>query len=63
MMSAGTSDQSNTPLRAAEWVSISAYARIHQIDRVTVYKWIQAGLLVYYRVGAVVRIKNQPPTC
>lgn len=43
------------------WVSISAYARIYGVDRRTVYKWLDAGLLTVYRVDRVVRIKALPP--
>jgi excisionase family DNA binding protein len=43
------------------WVSISQYARLYGIDRRTVYKWLDAGLLTVYRVDRVVRIKALPP--
>lgn len=43
------------------WVSISAYARIYGIDRSTVYKWLDSGLLTTYRVGKCIRVKHQPP--
>lgn len=45
-----------------EWLSVSAYARKYGVDRNTVYKWEALGLLELYRVGAVVRIKDQKPT-
>lgn len=44
-----------------EWVSVTDYARIFSVSRPTVYKWIEGGLLVTYRVEQVLRIKNQPP--
>lgn len=47
------------------WLSVSEYARTYGVDRSTVYKFIDAGLLDYYRVQApgllVVRIRNLPP--
>ena len=45
----------------ALWVNISTYAVLYAVDRKTVYKWLAAGLLERWRVGMVVRIKNQPP--
>lgn len=42
-------------------MSISAYARAYGVDRSTVYKWLDAGLLVTYRVGRLIRVKHQPP--
>jgi len=44
-----------------DWLSISAYARAYGVDRRTVYKWLHARILVTYRVGVLVRIKDQPP--
>lgn len=44
------------------WVSITTYARIHGVSRPTVYKWLDADLLEYFREGGVVRIKNLPPS-
>lgn len=46
---------------ASAWVSITHYAQIHDVTRPTVYKWLECGLLEFYRVNGVVRIKNQPP--
>lgn len=43
------------------WLSISAYARAYGIDRVTVYKWLDAKLLETYRQGGCRRIKNVRP--
>jgi hypothetical protein len=48
-----------------EWISISQYARAYGVDRSTVYKFLDAGLLDVYRVRCpgilVVRIRNTPP--
>lgn len=44
-----------------DWLSISAYARAYGIDRGTVYKFLEANLLIYYRVERLIRIKDQPP--
>jgi excisionase family DNA binding protein len=49
------------PSVETRWVSISEYARVYGIDRRTVYKWLDAGLLTVYRVDRVVRIKAEPP--
>lgn len=43
------------------WLCITDYAYAYNVDRSTVYKWLDAGLLETYRVGRVVRIKNKPP--
>lgn len=43
------------------WVSIRTYAQQHETTRQTVYKWIEAGLIDTWRVGQVIRVKNQPP--
>ena len=47
------------------WLSVSEYARAYGVDRSTVYKFMDAGLLDYYRVQIpgmlVVRIRNLPP--
>lgn len=43
------------------WLSISAYARTYHVDRKTVYKWLDAGLLETFRVDKVIRIANHPP--
>jgi hypothetical protein len=44
-------------------VSITRYADIYGVSRPTVYKWLDAGLLIVYRVDGVVRVMNQPPLC
>ena len=50
---------------ADPWLSISDYARAYGVDRSTVYKFLDAGLLETYRVRLegilVVRIRNVPP--
>jgi excisionase family DNA binding protein len=43
------------------WLSISAYARAYGIDRGTVYKWLEARVVISYRVGRLIRIKDEPP--
>lgn len=44
------------------WLSVSAYSRAYGVDRRTVYKWLDSGLLDSYRVPPrLIRIKNQPP--
>lgn len=42
-------------------MSIRRYASLYGIDRRTVSKWRDAGLLATYQVGRCIRIKNQPP--
>jgi excisionase family DNA binding protein len=44
------------------WLCVTDYACVYNVDRSTVYKWLDAGLLETYRVGRVVRIKNKPPS-
>lgn len=46
---------------STDWLSITAYARIYGVHRNTVQKWLSSHLLVCYRVGRVIRIKDQPP--
>lgn len=43
------------------WLSISAYSRLYQVDRKTVRKWLDAGLLKTFRVHSVIRVANTPP--
>jgi hypothetical protein len=45
----------------ADWISLAAYARLYGVHRNTVHKWLEAGLLVTYRVGHVIRVKDAPP--
>lgn len=50
------------PSSTATYVSISHYADLYGVTRQTVYKWLnEPGLLDWYRVARVVRIKNRPP--
>lgn len=44
-----------------DWLSISAFARKYGIDRTTVYKWLSCELLLTYRVGNLLRVRNLPP--
>lgn len=44
------------------WLSITDYAQTYGVERKTVYKWLEAGLLITYRVGRLIRVKHQPPT-
>jgi hypothetical protein len=47
------------------WLSITEYAKEYGVERSTVYKYMDAELVDYYRVRApgllVVRIRNTPP--
>ena len=43
------------------WLCVTDYADTYGINRSTVYKWLDAGLLEVYRVDRVVRIRNKPP--
>lgn len=45
-----------------EWVSITAYALQFSVNRKTVYKWLEAGLLDTIRIGRCIRVLNQPPS-
>jgi len=45
----------------AEWLSVTAYARVHGVSRRTVQKWLRAAILKTYRVGTLIRIRNIPP--
>jgi excisionase family DNA binding protein len=44
-----------------DWLSITMYAATYGVSRPTVWKWLGSGLLTYYRVGRVIRIKDHPP--
>jgi hypothetical protein len=44
-----------------DWVSIKEYAALYNVHPNTVAKWMDAGLLVWWRVSKTVRIKRQPP--
>jgi hypothetical protein len=62
-MISATATQFSTVGRDEVWVTITRYADIHGVSRPTVYKWMDAGLLIMYRVDGVVRVLNQPPQC
>lgn len=44
-----------------DWVSIKEYAALYNVHPNTVSKWLEAGLLIHWRVSKTVRIKRQPP--
>lgn len=44
-----------------EWLTVTHYAERFDVDPRTVYKWMKAGLLETFRIGRLLRIKNQPP--
>ena len=54
-------ERSLAALTPREYLTISHYAHIHDVGRQTVFKWMRAGLLDWYREGKVIRVKNQPP--
>jgi hypothetical protein len=54
-------ESSTCVLARAEWVSIKNYARLNDVHRNTVTKWIAAGLVTIYRVRRIVRVRNIPP--
>ena len=56
----------NAELRK-QWVKLTAYAELYDVDPRTVLKWAEAGLVELVRVSiqgkrAIVRVKNQPPS-
>lgn len=44
-----------------DWVSVTEYAYRHSVDRRTVYKWMRAGLIEFYQVELLIRIRNVAP--
>ena len=50
-----------TPDRSPAWLSISGYAAHYHLSRNTVKKLLEEGLLVFWRVRGLIRIKRQPP--
>ena len=55
----------NAELRK-QWITLSAYAELYDVDPRTVKKWADAGLVQLGRVSilgkrALVRVKNLPP--
>lgn len=45
----------------AQWLSISAYARLYGVHRNTAAKWVKLHAVEFYRKGKAVRIRNVPP--
>ena len=52
--------QTSATHQPASWLSITQYARAYGLDRSTVKKLLDVGLLDSYKVGRVIRVKNQP---
>jgi hypothetical protein len=46
---------------AATWVSVTRYCELYDVNRKTVYKYLDAGLLQSWRVGRVLRVAHRPP--
>ena len=44
-----------------EWVSVTKFARKYGVDRGTVYKWLDNGVLKSYKQGGVRRILDIRP--
>jgi hypothetical protein len=43
------------------WLTIAHYCVLYDVDRKTVWKYVDAGLLSYWQVGRIIRIANVPP--
>jgi excisionase family DNA binding protein len=43
------------------WISVRHYCERHGVNRQTIYKWIECGVVAHWRVGRVLRIRNLPP--
>jgi hypothetical protein len=43
------------------WISVTKYCGRYDLDRKTVYKYLDAGLLESWQVGRVLRVANHPP--
>lgn len=43
------------------WISIRAYCARYDVNRKTVYKYLDAGLLASWQVGRVLRVEDCPP--
>lgn len=55
----------NAALRK-QWVKLTAYADLYDVDQRTVLKWAEAGLVQLERVSIagkrpLIRVKNLPP--
>lgn len=44
-----------------EWISITRYAQKYGIARHTLYKWMDAGIVEFFRVERCVRLRDRPP--
>jgi hypothetical protein len=50
-----------------QWVKLTAYAELYDVDPRTVLKWAEAGLVQLERITmqgskkAIVRVRNMPP--
>lgn len=49
------------PAPVAIWVSVSRYCELYDVERKTVYKFLESGLLPSWQVGRVLRVRNMPP--
>lgn len=58
MMRAGGRRRSDP---SAEWMSITRFAEKYAVHRKTVLKWLHADILLTYRVGSVLRVRDLPP--
>ena len=47
--------------RRPEWLSVTRYAQTYGVHRSTVYKWVTVGVVDIYRVGRLLRVRNEPP--
>lgn len=47
---------------SVQYVSVTTYTEMFSVDRDTVYKWIDAGLLDTFRVGRLIRVRPVPPS-
>lgn len=45
----------------SEWISVPAYAAKYGADASTVHKWLKADVLIHYRVGTLIRVRDLPP--
>lgn len=43
------------------WLTVTAYARAYSVNRKTVYKWLDAGLLTTFTAYKTIRIADSPP--
>lgn len=43
------------------WISVTRYCERYDVDRKTVYKYLDSGLLESWQVGRVLRVENRPP--